>query len=263
MNSSPHQFLGRFNNYARQDFHSENMSRISSTPLLSPLYPKSPYHYIGSKLFLALFNPTDKSLQKLLPPELRPSDLKLAGLMFAKQPCKESGTFMESSVLVQCVFDNPETKQEEVGVYFPYAYADTDVALASGREMWGYPRKLAKISLNLRGDKLVATTVRGRNTLLKATCTLTDEGQWIDSGPNINIKMIPSVDGLGADVAAITTAYLTYDVKKGRSGSAEIEISSGPQDDLSTIEIENIMMGLYFDVDITVPQGKVVKKLSP
>jgi acetoacetate decarboxylase len=239
------------------------MSRKFSTPLLSPVYPKPPYHYIGSKLFLALFNPTDNCLKKLLPPELRPSDLKLAGLMFAQQPCKEAGTFMESGVLVQCVFDNPETKQEEVGVYFPFEYADTDVAIAAGREIWGYPRKLAKISLDVRGDKVVATTARGGKTLLKATCTLTDEGEWIESGPNVNIKMIPSIDGKGSDVATITSAHLTYDVKKGRSGTPEIEVNSGPQDDLSMIELENVMMGLYFDVDITVPLGKVIKKLSP
>jgi len=212
-------------------------------------------------MLLALFNTSDESLQKLLPSFFRPSDMKLAGLMFAEQPCRETGTFMESALLVQCVFDNHLTGQEEVGVYFAHDYVDTDVALAAGREVWGYPRKMAKISMKWTGDRLVATTSRGGKPLLKATCTFTEEGEWIDSGPNLNVKMIPSADGEGFDVASVSAAYLTYDVKKGRSGTPKIEINSGPHDGLGGIDIESIMIGLYFDMDITVPPGKKVMTL--
>jgi acetoacetate decarboxylase len=162
----------------------------TSTPLLSPLYPGPPYHYVDAKLFLALFNPTEESIRKLLPSPLRPSQMPLAGLLFAEQPCKETGTFMESGMLVQCMFDNPETKVEEVGVYFCYNYVDSDIAQAAGREIWGYPRKRAEISLNWKKDTLTATTKRDGITLLKATCRLTDDGEWIDSGPNINVKLM-------------------------------------------------------------------------
>jgi acetoacetate decarboxylase len=229
-----------------------------STPLLTPLYPGPPYHYVDAKVFLALFNPTEESIRNLLPPPLRPSQMPLAGLLFAEQPCKEAGTFMESGMLVQCMFDNPDTKEEEVGVYFCYNYVDTDVAQAAGREIWGYPRKRAEISLDWKKDTLVATTKRSGTTILKATCTLNDEGEWIDSGPNINIKMIPSVTGIGYDLAAITAAYLKYDIKKGRSGDVEVEFHNGPHDDFSMVVIESNMIGLYFDCDILVPAGKIV-----
>ncbi|TFG33841.1 hypothetical protein EU527_06320 [Candidatus Thorarchaeota archaeon] len=230
----------------------------SSTPLLSPLYPGPPYHYVDAKIFLALFNPPEDSIQGLLPEPLRPSQMPLAGLLFAEQPCKEAGTFMESGMLVQCLFDNPETKEEEVGVYFAYNYVDTDVAQAAGREIWGYPRKRAEITLDLKKDTLVGSTRRDGVTILKATCNLEDDGEWIDSGPNINIKMIPSVTGKGYDLAAITAAYLKYTIKHGRSGEIEVELNNGPQDDFSKVKVESTMIGLYFDCDILVPEGKVV-----
>lgn len=188
--------------------------------------------------------------------------MPLAGLLFAEQPCKEAGSFMESGVLVQCLFDNPETKEEEVGVHFAYNYVDTDVALAAGREIWGYPRKLADISLKVKGSTVVGTTTRDKTTILKATCKLEDEGEWIDSGPNVNIKMIPSVTGEGYDTAVLTAAYLEYTIKTGRSGEVELEFQSGPRDDLEPLKIESPMIGLYFDCDILVPKGKVVADLD-
>lgn len=229
-----------------------------STPLLSPFYPGPPYHYVNAKIFLALFNPPEDSIQALLPAPLRPSQMPLAGLLFGEQPCRETGTFMESALLVQCLFDNPKTKEEEVGVYFAYNYVDTDIAQASGREIWGYPRKRADISLKMKGDTVIGTTERDNVTILRASCNLEDEGEWIDSGPNINLKLIPSVTGKGYDLTAITAAYLEYTIKHGRSGEVEVEFNNGPRDDFNKVKIETPMIGLYFDCDILVPQGTII-----
>jgi acetoacetate decarboxylase len=250
--------LDRFNSSIRFIILVTTLKKPYTTPLVSPFYPAPPYHYKDAKIFLALFNPPESALEKMLPDPLRPSQLPLAGMLFGEQPCKETGTFMESGVLVQCVFDNPDTGEEEVGVYFSHNYVDTDIAQSAGREIWGYPRKRAEISLNWDGDTLEATTVRDDVTLLKAVCTLDDEGEWIDSGPNINFKLIPSVTGQGYDVAIVTAAYLKYDVKHGRSGEVELEFQDGPNDDFSMIEIDTPMIGLYFDCNILVPSGKPI-----
>ncbi|MFW9788329.1 MAG: acetoacetate decarboxylase family protein [Candidatus Thorarchaeota archaeon] len=238
------------------------MTKGKSAPLLSPHYPRPPYHYTDSRLFLAMFNPPEDAIQDLLPAPLRPSQMPLAALMFGEMPCRETGTFMESALLVQCIFDNPETKEEEVGVYFAYNYADTDVALTSGREIWGYPRKLADISLDWKKDTITGKVKRGGTTIYKATCKMEDEGAWIDSGPNINVKVIPSPSDEGYDVAVLTAAYLEYTTRNGRSGEVEIEINGGPDDDFSLVKIETPMIGQYFDCDILLPTAKVVGKLK-
>lgn len=236
------------------------MPDIFTTPLKSPLYPPPPYHYKDAKIFLALFNPTVESIEKILPDPLRPSQLPLAGVMTGIQPCVEAGTFTESALLVQCIYDNPETG-EEVGVYFAHVYADTDVAIAAGREIWGYARKRADITMKWDGDTLEATTIRNGNTLFKTRCTFDEDGEWIDSGPNLNVKRIPSVTGKGFDLSVLTAAHLTYDIKNGRSGDVEIEITSGPDDKLDILEIETPMIGLYFDCDILLPPGRVVGEI--
>lgn len=212
-------------------------------------------------MFLALFYPPEGTLEKLLPSPLRPSSLPLAGLMFGEMPCVETGKFMESAVLAQCLYDDPDTG-EQVGVHFSHNYVDTDVALASGREIWGYPRKLASISIKMKGNTVTGMVQRDGQTLLKATCELLDEGEWIDSGPNINTKVIPSVTGTGYDLAVLNAAHLTYDTRNGRSGEVELEINNGPRDDFSLVKIESPMIGLYFDCDILVPLGKRVADLD-
>ena len=238
------------------------MTKGKSTPLLSPTYPMPPYHYINSRLFLAMFNPPEDSIQDLLPPPLRPSQMPLAALMFGEMPCKETGTFMESALLVQCIFDNPESKEEEVGVYFAYNYVNTEIAQVSGREIWGYPRKLAKISLNWRKDTISGKVVRDKTTIYKASCKMDEEGAWIDSGPNINAKVIPSPSGEGYDLAVLTAAYLKYTIKNGRSGEVKIEINGGPRDDFSPVKIDTPMIGQYFDCDMLVPPAKIVGNLK-
>ncbi|MHA2025400.1 MAG: acetoacetate decarboxylase family protein [Candidatus Thorarchaeota archaeon] len=238
------------------------MTKGKSTPLLSPTYPMPPYHYVNSRLFLAMFNPPEETIQNLLPPPLRPSQMPLAALMFGEMPCKETGTFMESGMLVQCIFDNPETKEEEVGVYFAYNYVNTEIAQVSGREIWGYPRKLAKISLNWRNDTITGKVVRDKTTIYKASCKMDEEGAWIDSGPNINAKVIPSPSGEGYDLAVLTAAYLEYTIKNGRSGDLKIEINGGPNDDMSPVKIDTPMIGQYFDCDMVVPPAKTIGELK-
>ncbi|MFW9808351.1 MAG: acetoacetate decarboxylase family protein [Candidatus Thorarchaeota archaeon] len=238
------------------------MTKGESSPLLSPTYPRPPYHYVDSRLFLAMFNPPEDAIQDLLPPPLRPSQMPLAALMFGEMPCNETGTFMESALLVQCIFDNPETEEEEVGVFFALNYADTDVAVTSGREIWGYPRKLAKISLNWRNDTITGKVVRDKTTIYKASCKMVDEGAWIDSGPNVNAKVIPSPSNEGYDLAVLTATYLEYTIKNGRSGDVKIEIKGGPRDDLSAVKIETPMIGQYFDCDMLLPPAKVIGDLK-
>ncbi|MHA1770177.1 MAG: acetoacetate decarboxylase family protein [Candidatus Thorarchaeota archaeon] len=238
------------------------MKEHFSTPLTSPLYPPPPYHYDDARLFLALFYAPEESLASILPAPLRPPDMPLMALLFAEQPCRETGIFTEGSILAQCIFDNPESGEEEVGVYFVHDWVNTDVALAAGREIWGYPRKIAETSLELEGDTLVATVVRDGMTLLKATCKLEEEGEWIDSGPNINVHLIPEASAEGHVVAEVTAAYLEYAIKSGRSGDVEIEIQNGPRDELSAIKVDGTMVGLYFDTDIVVPPGKVIAKID-
>ncbi|MFW9982084.1 MAG: acetoacetate decarboxylase family protein [Candidatus Thorarchaeota archaeon] len=238
------------------------MTKGESSPLLSPTYPRPPYHYIDSRLFLAMFNPPEDAIRDLLPPPLRPSQMPLAALMFGEMPCKETGTFMESALLVQCIFDNPETKEEEVGVFFALNYVDTDIAVTSGRELWGYPRKLAKISLNWRNDTITGKVVRDKTTIFKASCKMVDEGAWIDSGPNVNAKVIPSSSDEGYDLAVLTATYLEYTIKNGRSGDVKIEIKGGPRDDLSAVKIETPMIGQYFDCDMLLPPAKVIGDLN-
>jgi acetoacetate decarboxylase len=188
--------------------------------------------------------------------------MPLAGLMFGEMPCREAGTFMEAGLLVQCMFDNPETKEEEVGVYFAYNYVNTDVAQAGGREIWGYPRKLAKISLKWKDDTITGTVRRDGTTLWKATCKMDEEGAWIDSGPNINAKVIPSVTGKGFDMAVLTAAYLKYDVRNGRSGEVKFKFKNGPRDNFDPVKIDTPMIGLYFDCDIFLPEGKIIAQLD-
>ncbi|MEM2143165.1 MAG: acetoacetate decarboxylase family protein, partial [Candidatus Thorarchaeota archaeon] len=122
----------------------------------------------------------------------------------------------------------------------------------------GFPRKMARTEMEWDGDTLRARTIRNDAVIMSATCTFTDSGEWIDSGPAVNVKIMPSVTGEGNDIDVITIADLEYRIKSGRSGDVQVTIQGCPDDDMSMIHVESTMIGLYFDTDILVPPGRVI-----
>src|SRR5205823_3214029 len=64
-----------------------------------------------------------------------------------------------------------ETEGEVVcGGYSPYFLVESDAALATGREVHGQPKKLAEVSLEVRGDLVVGEA--RRNGIAVVTTTL-------------------------------------------------------------------------------------------
>ena len=48
-----------------------------------------------------------------------------------------------------------------------FEYEDKDYSIAAGRELWGYPKKYAKINLVEHTDKYVATAVKNGTEIIR------------------------------------------------------------------------------------------------
>jgi acetoacetate decarboxylase len=92
-----------------------------------------------------------------------------------------------------------------VGGHVLYEYVTTDDAMAGGREVWGYPKKMAEVTFEEGADGRIETTISRRGNRLLEACfrpaDVTFEKPVLH--PRIQVKRIPRADGRGFDVDQI------------------------------------------------------------
>jgi acetoacetate decarboxylase len=80
------------------------------------------------------------------------------------------GPYREAFLTIPCLYDN------NLYLYVPQIWVDTDAALASGREVGGFPKKLADIEINFLGNTWQGYLDRPRGQrIASSTFETTDE----------------------------------------------------------------------------------------
>jgi acetoacetate decarboxylase len=160
-----------------------------SMPRDAPLYPGPPFEYQGATLLAFDYLTDPKTAVGLLPSVdgLELDDKPRAGLVFASYPRSTLGPYEEVVLFLHATFRGDEVK------YGAYLYVTTDIAMAAGREMAGFPKKIARIAIT-GGATYWATLERPAGQLL-ATATLTpgdQEAPLRDSLRYLTLRVIPS-----------------------------------------------------------------------
>lgn len=95
-------------------------------------------------------------IERLLPPPLEPSDNPIVYAYTANFGRTNFGisTYKESAVFLLCAYKG------EVGFYCLSMPVDNDIAMALGREFFGYPKKIARIHLEKSRNTITGWTVR-------------------------------------------------------------------------------------------------------
>ncbi len=109
-----------------------------SMPPYAPLFPKPPYFYNDATLMIFDYV-TDSSAARMIPDTVELADPPTAGLVFASYPSSNLGPYDEVVLFLDVVYRG---RKFQFGAFL---YVTTDAAMAAGREMGGYPKKIARI----------------------------------------------------------------------------------------------------------------------
>jgi acetoacetate decarboxylase len=109
-----------------------------SMPPWAPLFPKPPYFYKDTALMIFKYV-TNDSAARLAPDVVDLVDPPTAGLVFASYPSSNLGPYDEVVLYLDVVFKGQPFQ------FAAFLYVTTDAAMAAGREMGGYPKKIARI----------------------------------------------------------------------------------------------------------------------
>ncbi|MGE3477811.1 MAG: acetoacetate decarboxylase family protein, partial [Rhodospirillaceae bacterium] len=148
-----------------------------------------------------------------------------------------------------------------LGGHVLYEYVTTDDALCGGREVWGYPKKLAKVSFDEAPDGRIAASVeRLGKTLIDAKFTPGEAAFEKPSlQPRLQVKRIPRVDGEGFDVDQIIYNELASPKLHERTaGAATVALGGSPiMDPLMELGVSRVVGAEFIVADFHLAYGRV------
>lgn len=232
--------------------------RAFAMPLTNPSYPKGPYRFVNREFFTITYRTDPDILRRLVPEPLQIPE-PLVKYEFIRMPDSTGfGDYTESGQVI------PVTLDGIAGSYSHSMYLNDEAPIAGGREIWGFPKKLADPSLTVIKDTLVGTLDMGG--IRVATGTMGYKHRELDhdtvlrslDAPNFLLKIIPHVDCTPRICELVR--YFTTDVtlKGAWEGPARLQLfhhALAPVADLPVIEV---VSAVHLVADLTLGLGEVV-----
>lgn len=228
-----------------------------STPDLSGLYGNPPYEYRDSTMLLVQFQTDPHILRRLVPRPLTPNKDSSMFVSVGDFLCSGIGRYYEAHIFTHATF-----KRRLVN-YSIYLILDSDVAIGAGREIWGFPKKLGRLSMNMRDDVVSATVERGGRNLIDVAIHLAEfavPGELSGTPEWVTRKLVPSVSlDAPPEVDQLTSTKVTNTaLGEVHKGPATLHFGASPADRLADIPIKKVVSAFYYRTNFTLGGGEVI-----
>jgi acetoacetate decarboxylase len=233
-------------------------ARAFAMPLTSPAYPIGPYRFYHREFLIITYRTDPKKLRELVPEPLA-IDEPLVKFEFIRMPDSTGfGDYTESGQVIPVSFEGRK------GGYTHCMFLNDHPPIAGGRELWGFPKKLAEPTLKAEIDTLIGTLRYG--TVRIATGTMGYKHKQADlaavksslAAPNFLLKIMPHVDGTPRICELVEYHLLDIDLKGAWTGPAELNLMSHALAPLAELPVLEVVSGTHIIADLTLGLGKVV-----
>lgn len=229
-------------------------------PFTSPAFPRGPYRFNDREYLVITYRTDVDKLRAVVPEPLEiDPDRPFVKYEFMRMPDSTGfGDYTESGQVI------PVSFQGRQGGYSHSMFLDDDPPIAGGRELWGFPKKLAKPSLKVETDCLVGTLDYGPVRVATATMGYKHRPLELDpllaslATPNFLLKIIPHVDGTARICELVEYHLEDIDLKWGFSGPAALSLTSHALAPVGDLPVLEIVSAAHFKADLTLGLGKVI-----
>jgi acetoacetate decarboxylase len=227
-------------------------------PLTSPAYPIGPYRFYNREYLIITYKTDPEKLRELVPEPLQVEE-PLVKYEFIRMPDSTGfGNYTESGQVVPVSFKGRK------GSYTHCMFLDDHPPIAGGRELWGFPKKLAKPTLRAESDTLIGELYYGPLRIAIGTMGYKHKAADLSAvkasmaAPNFLLKIIPHVDG-SPRICEIVEYHLTdIDLKGAWTGPAGLELFSHALAPLAELPVLEVVSATHILADLTLGLGKVV-----
>lgn len=129
-------------------------------------------------------------------------------------------------------------------IHCPWMVVDDDVALILGRELLGYPKKLAELEWRRDGDRLETRCARRGSELVSMSATL---GEPIEPTPFLGRPHRNLIGILVPRLVAFTPREAPIEV---REAEIRVEVGGGERDPLRELAFGSVIRGRLHRVDV-------------
>ena len=236
----------------------EVKARAFAMPLTSPAFPPGPYRFVNREFFIVTYRTDPDALRAVIPAPLQMTE-PIVKYEFIRMPDSTGfGDYTESGQVIPVKFGR------EQGGYVHAMYLDDQPPIAGGRELWGFPKKLASPKLDYEIDTLVGTLDYGKIRI--ATATMGFKHRALDhdkilaslSTPNYLLKIIPHVDGSARICELVRYFCEDITVKGAWEGPAAIELFHHALAPVAALPVREVISGVHILSDLTLGLGTVV-----
>jgi acetoacetate decarboxylase len=227
-------------------------------PLTSPAYPPGPYRFVNREYLVITYRTNEEKLRALVPEPLMVEE-PLVRYEFIRMPDSTGfGDYTESGQVI------PVSFMGRKGAYTHCMFLNDHPPIAGGRELWGFPKKLANPTLRTEIDTLVGTLDYG--DVRVAASTMGYKHGVLDSnavgtalaGPNFLLKIIPHVDGT-ARICELVEFHLEDIVIKGAwTGPGTLTLAPHALAPVAELPVLEVVSAQHFVAHLTLGLGKVV-----
>jgi acetoacetate decarboxylase len=233
-------------------------ARAFAMPLINPSYPPGPYRFVDREFFVITYRTDPAALRAVVPEPLEVTE-PLVKYEFIRMPDSTGfGDYTESGQVIPVEFEGQR------GGYVHAMYLNDDSPIAGGREIWGFPKKLAEPSLTVEKDTLLGTLDYGPVRVATGTMGYkhtTLDPRDVEAGleaPSFLLKIIPDVD-CGPRICELVRYYLDdLSVKGAWAGPAALELHNHALAPVASLPVLEVISGVHVVTDLTLGLGEVV-----
>ena len=227
-------------------------------PLTSPSYPRGAYRFANREHLIVTYRTSAAALEHAVPEPLKANN-SLVRLEFMRMD--GSTGFGRYSGAAQHI---PVRFEAEAGAYTHNMFLDVHAPISGGRELWGFPQKLANPGLTVAHDALLGTLDYGPERVATATMgykhiPIADEvAMEMLREPGFLLKIIPHVDGTPRVCELVRYVRGDIVLKGAWTGPVALELHSHALAPLSALPVLEVISGVHIIADFTLALGEVV-----
>jgi len=232
--------------------------RAFAMPLTSPAYPPGPYRFVDREFLVVTYRTDTEKLRALVPEPLQP-DGDLVKYEFIRMPNSTGfGDYTESGQVIPVTFDGRK------GGYTHCMFLNDEGPIAGGRELWGFPKKLAEPRLKVEVDTLVGTLDYGPVRIATGTMGFKHGAADLNAvkaalaAPNFLLKIIPHVDGSPRICEIVEYALEDVTLKGAWTGPAALDLFPHALAPVAELPVREVVSAVHILADLTLGLGKVV-----
>nr|WP_263324475.1 acetoacetate decarboxylase [Neobacillus sp. Marseille-Q6967] len=236
----------------------DEVTKQISTPLDAPAFPRGPYRFNNREYLNIVYRTDLEALRKVVPEPLEIDEPLVKFEVIRMPDVTGLGSYTESGQVIPVRFNG------EAGDYVHSMYVDNHPAIAAGREVGAYPKKLGKPSLYIDSDTLVGTLDYG--TLRVATATMGYKHMPLDveqareeiCKPYFMLKLIRGMDGKPRICELVRGEITDITIKGAWTAPAHLQLFAHALAPLADLPVLEIVSASHILTDLTLPRTKVV-----